>query len=192
MSTTPNSAWTGDAARTKAKAWRRTSRMLLGWLLCLVASSLFSCAAASFFGEASAAADDLPSPGLRPAALAAGQLWMGSYTCHTPAWLLLHIEMVNATGLRAVFQFVYPSTAQTGSFIMHGTFGSGGMVKQGGSEPSVIWLSAGFFQHQVMPQATRSFCQPLPISQPLGPRWPAISGLFFDVGSGGMIKLLAG
>eukprot|EP00964_Phaeocystis_antarctica_P120456 scaffold84207_cov56-Phaeocystis_antarctica.AAC.4 len=154
--------------------------MLLGWLLCLVASSLFSCAAASFFGEASAAADDLPSPGLRPAALAAGQLWMGSYTCHTPAWLLLHIEMVNATGLRAVFQFVYPSTAQTGSFIMHGTFGSGGMVKQ------------GFFQRQIMPQAARSFCQPLPISQPLGPRWPAISGLFFDVGSGGMIKLLAG
>ena len=105
-----------------------TSTMLLGWLLCLAASSLISCAAASFFGEA-AAAEDLPSPGLRPAALAAGQLWMGHYTCHTPAWLLLHIEMVNATGLRAVFQFVYPSTAQTGSFLMHGTFGSGGMVK---------------------------------------------------------------
>ena len=97
--------------------------MLLGRMLCLAASSLFSCAAASFFG----AAED--SPGLRPAALAAGQLWIGHYTCHTPAWLLLHIEMVNATGLRAVFQFVYPSTAQTGSFLMHGTFGSGGVVK---------------------------------------------------------------
>ena len=97
--------------------------MLLGRMLCLAASSLFSCAAASFFG----AAED--SPGLRPAALAAGQLWIGHYTCHTPAWLLLHIEMVNATGLRAVFQFVYPSTAQTGSFLMHGTFGNGGVVK---------------------------------------------------------------
>jgi len=97
--------------------------MLLGRMLCLAASSLFSCAAASFFG----AAED--SPGLRPAALAAGQLWIGHYTCHTPAWLLLHIEMVNATGLRAVFQFLYPSTAQTGSFLMHGTFGSGGVVK---------------------------------------------------------------
>ena len=97
--------------------------MLFGRLLCLAASSLCSCAAASFFG----AAED--SPGLRPAALAAGQLWIGHYTCHTPAWLLLHIEMVNATGLRAVFQFVYPSTAQTGSFLMHGTFGNGGVVK---------------------------------------------------------------
>ena len=97
--------------------------MRLGRLLCLAASSLCSCAAVSFFG----AAED--SPGLRPAALAAGQLWIGHYTRHTPAWLLLHIEMVNATGLRAVFQFVYPSTAQTGSFLMHGTFGSGGVVK---------------------------------------------------------------
>ena len=109
--------------REAAQRRQRVCLMLFGRLLCLAASSLCSCAAASFFG----AAED--SPGLRPAALAAGQLWIGHYTCHTPAWLLLHIEMVNATGLRAVFQFVYPSTAQTGSFLMHGTFGSGGVVK---------------------------------------------------------------
>ena len=37
--------------------------------------------------------------------------------------------MVNATGMRAVFQFLYPSTAQTGSFFVHGSFGQGRMLK---------------------------------------------------------------
>ena len=58
------------------------------------------------FGGAASAEAPTPSASLQPDGIDAGQLYVGQYLCHTPAWLLLHIEMVKATGLRGGFQFL--------------------------------------------------------------------------------------
>ena len=45
------------------------------------------------------------------------------------------------------------------------------------AQPSASWRSGGCLQRQIMPQAAPKF-RPASASQPLGPRWSAISGVF--------------
>ena len=63
---------------------------------------------------------------------------VGSYTCRTPAWLILHVHACNASAVEAVFQFVYPTTTQHGAFWVSGQFGATRALKLA---PTTAWLT---------------------------------------------------
>ena len=67
--------------------------------------------------------------GSPPFGLAAGQTFVGHYTCASKAWLFLTVETATAEAVEAVFHFVYPGSTQHGAFTMHGTWVSGRILK---------------------------------------------------------------
>ena len=54
------------------------------------------------------------------AELSVGDVYAGSYTCGSSAWLMLHIEAVSAESVSAVFHFIYPTSMQHGAYVLHG------------------------------------------------------------------------
>lgn len=59
----------------------------------------------------------------------AGDVFVGSYTCGTAAWLFMHIEQVSAEAVSAVFHFVYPTSTQHGAYVLQGRFVRPGVLK---------------------------------------------------------------
>ncbi len=51
-----------------------------------------------------------------------GELYAGTYTCGSPAWLFLHIHDASEQRVNAVFQFLYPSSTQNGAYEVHGKY----------------------------------------------------------------------
>ena len=51
-----------------------------------------------------------------------GELYAGSYTCGTPAWLFLHIDEASDERVNAVFHFLYPSSTQNGAYQVRGKY----------------------------------------------------------------------
>ena len=54
--------------------------------------------------------------------ISAGDVYVGSYRCGSPAWLLLQIEEASEKSIKAVFHFVYPSSTQHGAYLMRGSW----------------------------------------------------------------------
>ena len=51
-----------------------------------------------------------------------GEVYAGSYTCGTPAWLFLHIDEASDERVNAVFHFLYPSSTQNGAYQVRGKY----------------------------------------------------------------------
>ena len=102
---------------------------------------LLAAAAGAAAGAAAAAEAAEPTPktrGQAPYGWSAGMVLVGSYTCRTPAWLILHVHACNASAVEAVFQFVYPTTTQHGAFWVSGQFGATRALKLA---PTTAWLT---------------------------------------------------
>ena len=102
---------------------------------------LLAAATGAAAGAAAAAEAAEPTPktrGQAPYGWSAGMVLVGSYTCRTPAWLILHVHACNASAVEAVFQFVYPTTTQHGAFWVSGQFGATRALKLA---PTTAWLT---------------------------------------------------
>jgi len=85
--------------------------------LAAVAASVTQCGAAD------------PPGWVAPFGLAAGQTFVGHYTCGSTAWLFLTIESATSERVDAAFHFLYPGSTQNGAFELRGSFMQGRVLK---------------------------------------------------------------
>ena len=108
------------------------------WPMLLAAAAGAAAGAAADAASAEAAEPPPKTRGQAPYGWTAGMVLVGSYTCRTPAWLILHVHACNASAVEAVFQFVYPTTTQHGAFWVSGQFGATRALKLA---PTTAWLT---------------------------------------------------